>query len=132
MEILRVLWEKGEATARDVTDALNALRPDDPPAHSTVQTQLRELEAKGVVGHRRQDRTFVFFPTAAEGEVTVAATRDLLTRLFEGSPLRLMTHLLRNERWSPEELDRLRRLIDEAQGAKGGAADAIEPRKDAP
>lgn len=115
MELLRALWELREATARDLTDALNRRSaPGAPPtAHSTVQTQLRELEAKGVVAHREEGRTFVFYPTVAEGDVTVAATRDLLARVFEGSPLRLMTHLLQHEKLTRDDLDRLRRLIDE-------------------
>jgi len=115
MELMRVLWDLGEATARDITDELNRRAGEGAPpmAHSTVQTQLRELEGKGVVAHRQEDRTFIFYPTVARGEVTTGATRDLLARLFEGSPLRLMAHLLQHEKLSREDLDRLRRLIDE-------------------
>lgn len=115
IELLRLLWELREATARDLTDALNQRVPAGAPvtAHSTVQTQLRELEAKGVVAHRPEGRTFVFYPIVAERDVTVVATRDLLQRLFEGSPLRLMTHLLQHEKLTRADLDRIRRLIDE-------------------
>jgi BlaI family penicillinase repressor len=123
MELMRVLWDLGEATARDITDELNrrAAEGTPPMAHSTVQTQLRELEGKGVVAHRQEERTFVFYPTVAQGEVTTGATRDLLSRLFEGSPLRLMSHLLQHENLTHEDLSRLRRLIDEKaqEGDKG-------------
>lgn len=115
-EILRVLWRKGEATAREITDTLNLSRPT---AHSTVQTLLRELESKGVVAHRREERTFVFYPTVAEGDIAVTATRDLLKRLFEDSPLRLMTHVLTHENLSLEDIKRLRLLIEERSQQTG-------------
>jgi predicted transcriptional regulator len=54
---MQVLWERGSATARDITEDLNA---DEPIAHSTVQTLLRGLEAKRAVGHKIEGRTFIF------------------------------------------------------------------------
>ena len=57
--IMQVLWDRGRADAREITEALNETEQ---VAHSTVQTLLRQLEAKGAVGHEAEDRTFVFFP----------------------------------------------------------------------
>ena len=54
--IMQVLWDRGRASARDITDALNEVEP---VAHSTVQTLLRQLETKGAVGHEADNRTFV-------------------------------------------------------------------------
>lgn len=108
--IMQVLWDRGRASARDITDALNA---GEPVAHSTVQTLLRQLEAKGAVGHEEQGRTFVFFPRLKETNVKRTATRDLLERVFGGSVGSLVAHLLNNERLSKKELDDLQRLIDQ-------------------
>ena len=80
--IMRVLWDRGRASARDITDAIGA---GEPVAHSTVQTLLRQLEAKGAVGHEEQGRTFVFFPLLKEDKVKRTATRDLLERVFGGN-----------------------------------------------
>lgn len=110
LRIMQVLWEQQRATARDITDALNA---DAPIAHSTVQTLLRNLEAKGAVGHEIDGRTFIFFPTIAEQQVTKGATRDVLDRMFGGSVANLVSYLLKHEKVSAEELKQLRRLIDE-------------------
>ena len=57
--IMQVLWDRGRITAREITDALNESEPG--RAHSTVQTLLRQLEAKGAVGHEAEGRTFVFY-----------------------------------------------------------------------
>ncbi len=109
LEIMQVLWERREATAREITDALCLAAPI---AHSTVQTLLRKLETKGAVTHESRDRIFVFRPLSQEAEVTTTAARDLLTRVFGGSVYSLVSHLLQHEEISGEELSRLRTLID--------------------
>jgi BlaI family transcriptional regulator, penicillinase repressor len=107
--IMQVLWTLGRANARKITDALCTAEP---VAHSTVQTLLRQLEAKGAVGHESNERTFVFFPRLKEDKVKRTATRDLLERVFGGNVGSLVAHLLKNERLSRKELDELKRLID--------------------
>jgi BlaI family transcriptional regulator, penicillinase repressor len=108
--IMRVLWEEGEATARQITDVLSREKEI---AHSTVQTLLRKLETKGVVQHERKDRTFVFRATVPEQEVSRSAVHDLLGRVFQGSVSGLVANLLENEDVPQEELKRLRDMVDE-------------------
>jgi BlaI family penicillinase repressor len=110
LQIMQFLWREGRATARQITEALSREKPI---AHSTVQTLLRKLEAKGAVTHELQDRTFVFLPLYQQSEVTETATRDLLTRLFNGSVSGLVAHLLKHEPISAAELARLRELVEE-------------------
>ena len=109
-QIMQVLWDRGRASAREVTDALN---DGAPVAHSTVQTLLRQLEAKGAVGHEAEGRTFVFFATLKEEKVKRTATRDLLERVFGGNVGSLVAHLLKDERLSRKELEELQRMIDQ-------------------
>lgn len=109
LQIMEVLWKRGRATAREITEELSRRAPI---AHSTVQTLLRQLEDKGMVTHKVVDRTFVFRPLVEQAAVVESATRDLLTRIFHGSVYGLVAHLLRHEEISPEELQRLRELIE--------------------
>lgn len=109
LRIMRVLWDEGEATARQITDKLSRITPI---AHSTVQTLLRKLEAKRAVAHEQRDRTFVFRPLVAESEVTRSAAQDLLSRVFQGSISGLVAHLLDGEEVTPDEMKRLQDLID--------------------
>jgi len=110
LKIVQVLWAKGRANARAITEALSR---EEPIAHSTVQTLLRKLEAKGAVAHDVEDRTFVFYPLVKEDSVKRGATRELLDRVFGGSAAGLVAYLLENERVPREELARIRKLIDE-------------------
>ena len=116
LQIMQALWERGEATARQITDELSRAQPI---AHSTVQTLLRQMEAKGAITHDVADRVFVFRPLFQRSEISETAARDLLTRVFQGSVYGLVAHLLRHERISPEERRRLRELIDRAEAAEG-------------
>ncbi len=107
--IMQVLWDRRRASAREVTESLNEAAP---VAHSTVQTLLRQLEAKGAVGHESEGRTFVFFATLKEDKVKRTATRDLLERVFGGNVGSLVAHLLKDESLSRTELEELRRMLD--------------------
>jgi BlaI family transcriptional regulator, penicillinase repressor len=108
--IMQVLWENGRANAREITAALNR---SEPIAHSTVQTLLRKLEAKGAIGHEVEDRTFVFQPLVKEDRVKRGATRDLLDRVFGGSVTELVSYLLEHERVPAAELRQIRKLLDQ-------------------
>ncbi len=107
--IMQVLWDKARATAREITDAINT---SEPIAHSTVQTLLRALEDKGSVSHEVDGRTFLFFPIVKEAEFKQSATRDLVERVFGGNVGSLVSHLLKDEKVSREEVDEIRRLIN--------------------
>ena len=109
LQIMRVLWDQGQASAREITEALNR---DGQIAHSTVQTLLRQLEAKGAVSHRRQERTFVFHPLVQEASVARTEIRRLTERLFDGSAGGMMAYLLKEEEISPDELKEIKRLIE--------------------
>lgn len=115
LEIMRVLWQRDGARAREITDEMNGWGRAEPIAHSTVQTLLRQMEAKGAVTHEAQGRAFVFRATREEKEVTTTATRELLNRVFSGSVSGLVAHLLTHENIAPGEIQRLRQLIDEAE-----------------
>ncbi len=116
LKIMQVLWEKGRANAREITEALSL---DQPIAHSTVQTLLRKLEEKGSIGHDVEDRTFVFYPLVHEDKVAQTATRELVERVFGGSAAGLVAYLLQKERISRKELDEIRKLIEEKSSKRG-------------
>jgi BlaI family penicillinase repressor len=121
LRIMQVLWEQGSATARQITSALSQ---QEPIAHSTVQTLLRKLEGKGAVSHDLDERTFVFRPLVERSEVTHSALHDLLARVFHGSVYGLVSQLLAYEKLTPDELARLRGLIDATENGEDGDAGA--------
>lgn len=111
-QIMKVLWKRGRATAREITEALAG---NGAPVHSTVQTLLRELEAKRAVGHEVNDRTFIFFPLVSEADATRFALRDMIGHVFDGSPSGMVAYLVKHEKLTRKELNEIKKLIEEAK-----------------
>jgi predicted transcriptional regulator len=112
LRLMRVLWEKGQATVGEVVDALKA-RPK--PAYNTVLTLLRIMEKKGYVSHRKDGRAFVFLPRVGRADASRNALQTLVNRFFEGSPRLLMLNLMDDEQLSLEVLRQLKERTEEAQ-----------------
>lgn len=109
LQIMQVLWDKRQATAREITDAINA---SEPIAHSTVQTMLRVLEEKHAVEHKADGRTFVFYPMVPETDFKQSATQNLVERVFGGSVSSLVAHLLDCQGVTKQEIDEIRKMIN--------------------
>jgi predicted transcriptional regulator len=112
-DILKVLWDLGPSSVRDVHVALSDGAPE-PIAYNTVQTLLRIMEAKQLVGHHAAGRTFIYTPRFSREE---SAAR-FLDRVFDGAASELVHSLIRAERVPQDELDRMYQLIDKARGGR--------------
>ena len=112
LEILKVLWDHGPASVRDVFERLEV---DKDLAYNTVQTLLRIMEDKGLVRHHAEGRTFVYTPCFSRDD---SAAR-FLDRVFDGAAEELVQSLLRSEKLSAAELERLHSLIAQARRKRG-------------
>ncbi len=110
--ILQVLWSKSEATVAEVNAAL---KPGRDLAYTTVATMLRKMEARGLVSHREDGRTFLYRAAVAADDIGQGMTDHMVERLFEGSLAGAVSHLLRTRDVSLEELDALEVLIRDAK-----------------
>jgi BlaI family penicillinase repressor len=111
LEILKVLWELGPSSVRDVHRRL-AKRED--LAYNTVQTLMRIMEEKGLVDHHAEGRTFIYTPRFSRDE----STARFLDRVFDGAADQLVLSLLRTERIAPAELERMETMIAKARRRK--------------
>ena len=112
LEILKVLWDQGPCSVRTVHRELARHNPE--LAYNTVQTLLRIMEKKGWAGHHVEGRTFIYTPRYSRED---SAAR-FLDRVFDGAATQLVLSLLRGERISAEELDRMQAMIAEARRKK--------------
>jgi predicted transcriptional regulator len=110
--LMEVIWKRRHAT---VAQVLEQLPEDERPAFNTVQTLLRILEQKGYLRHEEAGRAFVYYPVVARVEATRAAVKQLLERFFDNSAELLTVRLLEDEQLGDAELERLRRMIEEAK-----------------
>ncbi len=107
--VMRVLWEKGEASVREVTDELEASYP---VAYNTVLTILRILTDKDYVVPRQDGRAFIYTPSVSKADARSRALRKMMSTFFEGSPTELAQHLIRNETLNARELQALKDELD--------------------
>ena len=121
LAIMRILWDRAEATVLDVQ---TRLRPERDLAQTTIATLLSRLEKRRVVEHRLDGRQFVYRALITEADVRRSMVSELTTLLFGGSPEALMTHLLRSREMNPGDLDRVKRMIAEAENGKHAATAA--------
>jgi predicted transcriptional regulator len=110
LRIMKVLWAGGESTVAEVHRALGA---QSELAYTTVATMLRKMEARRLVKHRLEARSFVYRAVVAEEAVSRGMADHLLERLFEGSLADMVRHLLSNREVSHAELSKLEELIAE-------------------
>src|SRR5262245_15819621 len=116
LEILKILWERGEATVREVYEEM---RLSAPIVQNTVQAFLRTMEEKGLVRHRVEVRSFVYAAAAARQETSRKLVSGLLSRVFDGAVDQLVQSALSLRVPTPDELKKLEALIDKAKsGAK--------------
>jgi predicted transcriptional regulator len=111
MDVLKVLWELGSGSVREVH---RRLCPGDELAFTTVQTLLRIMEEKGLVGHRAEGRTFIYSPR--ETRERVAAR--FLNKVFDGALDQFVLSILRDKDAAPDELAGLEQLIAKARRDK--------------
>ena len=112
LEILKILWEEGPSSVRAVHRRLTERNPE--LAYNTTQTFLRIMEDKELVSHAVEGRTFIYTPRYSRDENTVR----FLDRVFDGAASQLVSSLLRSERLSREELDKMHAMIAAARKAR--------------
>ena len=109
LAILRVLWERGPSTVRQVHDVLSK---DRPAAYTTALKLLQIMTEKGLVRRDETDRTHIYHSRLSEEQTQRQLIRDLLDRAFGGSASKLVMQALATRRASAEELGEIRRLLD--------------------
>jgi len=107
LDIMSVLWDRGEATVTEVRD-----RVDPDLSYTSISSMIRTLEIKGYVSHRRgEGKTHVYFPAIEPEAAGESALGRVLDKIYGGSPIKLLAHLVEQHRLSDKELARMRDLL---------------------
>ena len=126
LAILKVLWERGEMSVREV---YQALRGDLPIVQNTVQAFLRTMEQKGLVQHRAEGRTFVYRAVPQREQTSQRMVSNVLQRVFDGALDQLVESALSLRKPNDAEIQKLKKLLAEAEGraAPGEGPNRSEP-----
>lgn len=110
-DVMQVLWDHGPCLVAEVREHLS-----DDLAYTTVLTVLRVLEGKGYVGHQEEGRGHRYFPSVKQKAARRNAIQHLTDKLFKGSAELLFSHMVSEQKLSPEQIERMRRLLAERSG----------------
>lgn len=110
LELLRVLWDKNEATVREIYEVINEQRP---MGYTTVLKMLQIMTEKGLVERTEFGKAHMYRAAASQDQTQSQMLRDLSDRLFAGSAAQLAMHALAMEPATAEELQEIRRLIQQ-------------------
>ena len=110
LELLRILWEKGPATVRDLHDAINLQRT---VVYTSVLKILQIMTEKGLVEREESGKAHIYNAAASQEQTQNQLLRDLSERLFSGSAAQLAMHALAMQPTSDEELEEIRNLIEQ-------------------
>ena len=111
LDIMSVLWERGSGTVAEVREALDAEL-----GYTSVLKMLQILEEKGMIRHEQEGRAYRYHPLVEQEEAGGRALRRIVDKIFQGSAELALAQLVSQESLSPEELARLRALLDELEG----------------
>ena len=109
-QVMKVLWASAPQTGNEVVEALADSTSWSP---KTIKTLLNRLVKKKALGFEKQGRSYSYYPLVGEEDCARAETRNFLKRVYGGALQPMLSPFLENESLSPEELDELRRILDD-------------------
>jgi len=109
--IMRILWDRGEASVREITDILSQ---DKKTAYTTVQTMCKILADKGYADFHKQGKAFIYTPKITQKDARQGALTSMLNKFFGGSPEVLAQHLLQETDIDLSDLEELQNKINRA------------------
>ena len=115
LAIMKVVWDRGSATVREVYEELLKQRKI---AYTTVMTMMGILEQKGRLKKDAVERAYVYSPAEPQAEVVGTMVKDFLARMFNGSAQPLLVHLAENRHIKQEHLDEISRMLKSKRGKR--------------
>lgn len=109
-EIMKVLWAGAPRTAGEIIEVLEGSREWSP---KTVRTLIKRLSEKGAIGFNQTGRIYLYFPLVQEEECVQSETKSFLKRIYGGTLRPMLVNFLQDEKLSREDIDELKRILDE-------------------
>jgi len=115
LQIMKVVWDKGAATVKEVCDAMSQRKVT---AYTTILTLMGILEEKGALVHTRSGRAYVYKPLLSREQATRNQIHDVLTRFFDGNPEKMIESVLETGLTDPEQLGSVKSLVESRRQEK--------------
>jgi predicted transcriptional regulator len=110
LELMNILWRRGEGS---VADVMELLPKDRALAYTSVSTILRILEQKGVLDIRKEGRGHIYIPNLKKSDYEAKTVKHVIDRVFDGTPIALVRQLLNSGELGEQEIAELKKLISD-------------------
>ena len=117
LEVLQVIWERGESTVREMMTILNKQRPR---AYTSVMSLMNVMFEKGLLTRKLEDRAYIYGAKVSPDKTQSRLLREFLNRTFDGSASALVAQLLEQSSPSDKELEEIRKTLTQ-YSQKGGS-----------
>ena len=122
LQIMKVVWDKGVATVKEVCDAMSQTKVT---AYTTILTLMGILEEKGALVHTRSGRAYVYKPVLSREQATRNQVHDVLIRFFDGSPDKMIESVLEFEVKKSDQVETVKSLLESWQHEPGAAQNQV-------
>jgi BlaI family penicillinase repressor len=109
LQIMKVIWDEGEATVKQVCDAISQHRAT---AYTTILTFMGILEEKGALTHTKSGRAYIYRPVLTREQATQNHVRDVIMRFFDGNPEKLIADVVDNDTKPLEQVAGANNLVE--------------------
>jgi len=113
-EIMRVIWQLGQASAQEIVDALTETDPGWHP--KTAKTLLNRLVKKKALGFRKEGRAYIYRALLKQEDCVGAESKTFLDRVFGGSLKPMLMHFVEQQKLSQREINELKVLLEKSEG----------------
>ncbi|MBE7013926.1 MAG: BlaI/MecI/CopY family transcriptional regulator [Ruminococcaceae bacterium] len=113
IEVMKVLWEKGEATAKEIVNEIEKTNEWKP---KTIQTLITRLVGKGAIKTDKINaKSYIYFANITKEEYQSYANKSFMKKLYNGSLNLMLSSFIKNERLSESDIQELRKILEEKQ-----------------
>lgn len=110
LEVMRVLWDKSPLKVGEILDLINRKSK---PAYTSLLTLVQTMEKKGYIAHNKDGKAYSYFPKLQQKAFMSKEIRRVANRLFNSSPFSLVMNLVKDEHLSKQEINQLKKLLEE-------------------
>ena len=111
LEVMKILWDKGEGTVRDV---LEGLRPKKDLAFNTVMTFLVRMHKKGYLSRKKQGGIYIYSPKVTKSRTLTEIVDKIINKVLDGSLDPLVTYIAESRNLSPEQIQKLKKIVGDS------------------
>jgi len=115
MEVLHHVWDMGEATVKQVRKRILKSRE---VAYTTIMTVMKNLSEKGYLKYRKEGVTYVYSPAQEPDSVRSNLVKELIKKVFKGSPKELVQTLVESEELNEKDLSEIKKMIDQMEDSQ--------------